>query len=181
MIPFKVTYWHEILTFDWAPCHLHLYICWGARLHCTILCINKYPLIKMFGVFRHTLNDLFPSISRLRRHILRTHSRHTTILGMRSGSARAHHSLRIGGCRSLYCHLKGRSRVLCDRSFGVFSPHPAQRVPAGYGKRDGHSGDTPELLQRQRPESAAVSTVAFTCQPALHQLVELLRIPGHPL
>jgi len=88
MIPFKeVTYWHEITRiFDWARTHVTstFYICWGAQaaLH-HFYGINKYPLDKkLFGVFRHTLNDpAFPLFRGFDDTFFAPHSRHTTILG----------------------------------------------------------------------------------------------------
>jgi len=87
MLPFReVTYWNEVTRiFDWARTHVTstFYICWGAQaaLH-HFYGINKYPLEKkLFGVFRHTLND--PTIPLFRGfddQFYAPHSRHTTIL-----------------------------------------------------------------------------------------------------
>jgi homoserine O-succinyltransferase len=81
----KVSYWKEIqAVFDWAATHVTstIYICWAAQAglyhfhH-----IPKYPLgKKMFGVFRHTINNT--SISLLRGfddEFYAPHSRHTEI------------------------------------------------------------------------------------------------------
>ena len=87
MLPFKeVKYWKEITQIlDWARTHVTstFYICWGAQaaLH-HFYGINKYPLEKkLFGVFRHRIND--PSFSLFRGfddEFYAPHSRHTTIL-----------------------------------------------------------------------------------------------------
>lgn len=87
MIPFnEVTYWHEVTEiFNWARTHVTstFYICWGAQaaLH-HFYGINKYPLEKkLFGVFRHTLNDpTFPLFRGFDDQFYAPHSRHTTIL-----------------------------------------------------------------------------------------------------
>ena len=87
MIPFsEVTYWHEVTEiFNWARTHVTstFYICWGAQaaLH-HFYGINKYPLKKkLFGVFRHTLNDpTFPLFRGFDDQFYAPHSRHTTIL-----------------------------------------------------------------------------------------------------
>src|SRR5690554_58462 len=87
MLPFReVTYWDELTEiFDWARTHVTstFYICWGAQaaLH-HFYSINKYPLDKkLFGVFRHTLNDpAFPLFRGFDEAFYAPHSRHTTIL-----------------------------------------------------------------------------------------------------
>ncbi len=87
MLPFRdVTYWDELTEiFDWARTHVTstFYICWGAQaaLH-HFYGINKYPLDKkLFGVFRHTLNDpAFPLFRGFDEAFYAPHSRHTTIL-----------------------------------------------------------------------------------------------------
>ena len=87
LLPFhKVTYWDELTEiFDWARTHVtsSFYICWGAQaaLH-HFYGIEKYPLDKkLFGVFRHTLNDpAFPLFRGFDDEYYAPHSRHTTIL-----------------------------------------------------------------------------------------------------
>ncbi|NCD13827.1 MAG: homoserine O-succinyltransferase [Bacteroidia bacterium] len=87
MIPFReVTYWDEIThIFDWARTHVTstFYICWGAQaaLH-HFYGIHKYPLDKkLFGIFRHRLNDpAFPLFRGFDDTFFAPHSRHTTIL-----------------------------------------------------------------------------------------------------
>ena len=87
MIPFReVTYWDEITRiFDWARTHVTstFYICWGAQaaLH-HFYGIHKYPLDKkLFGIFRHRLNDpAFPLFRGFDDTFFAPHSRHTTIL-----------------------------------------------------------------------------------------------------
>lgn len=87
MLPFRdVTYWDELTEiFDWARTHVTstFYICWGAQaaLH-HFYGINKYPLDKkLFGVFRHNLNDpAFPLFRGFDEAFYAPHSRHTTIL-----------------------------------------------------------------------------------------------------
>jgi len=87
MIPFReVTYWDEITRiFDWARTHVTstFYICWGAQaaLH-HFYGIHKYPLDKkLFGIFRHRLNDpAFPIFRGFDDTFFAPHSRHTTIL-----------------------------------------------------------------------------------------------------
>ncbi len=86
MIPFQeVTYWNEITRiFDWARTHVTstFYICWGAQaaLH-HFYGINKYPLNeKLFGVFRHTLNNpAFPLFRGFDDTFYAPHSRHTSV------------------------------------------------------------------------------------------------------
>jgi homoserine O-succinyltransferase len=87
MLPFEeVNYWNEFTgILDWARTHVTstFYICWAAQaaLH-HFYGIRKYPLEKkLFGVFRHTVND--PSSPLLRGfddEFHAPHSRHTTIL-----------------------------------------------------------------------------------------------------
>ncbi|QRX63965.1 homoserine O-succinyltransferase [Dysgonomonadaceae bacterium zrk40] len=88
MIPFReVTYWDEITRiFDWARTHVTstFYICWGAQAALYhFYGINKHPLEKkLFGVFRHQLNDpSFPLFRGFDDTFFAPHSRHTTILG----------------------------------------------------------------------------------------------------
>ncbi|MDR0769403.1 MAG: homoserine O-succinyltransferase [Dysgonamonadaceae bacterium] len=63
MLDFEaVNYWEELTEiFDWAALHVTstLYICWAAQAGLYHFHgINKYPLNKkLFGVFRHTLNN----------------------------------------------------------------------------------------------------------------------------
>jgi homoserine O-succinyltransferase len=86
LLPFEeVTYWKELQEiFDWASRHVTstIYICWAAQagLH-HFYGIPKYPLDKkMFGVFRHRIND--PGISLFRGfddEFYAPHSRHTEI------------------------------------------------------------------------------------------------------
>lgn len=87
MLPFKeVKYWKELTQIlDWARTHVTstFYICWAAQaaLH-HFYGINKYPLDKkLFGVFRHKIND--PSFHLFRGfddEFYAPHSRHTAIL-----------------------------------------------------------------------------------------------------
>jgi homoserine O-succinyltransferase len=87
MLPFReVTYWDELTEiFDWARTHVTstFYICWGAQAALQhFYGINKHPLDKkLFGVFRHTLNDpTFPLFRGFDDVFYAPHSRHTTIL-----------------------------------------------------------------------------------------------------
>ncbi|MDD4159007.1 MAG: homoserine O-succinyltransferase, partial [Proteiniphilum sp.] len=86
MLPFReVTYWGELThIFDWARTHVTstFYICWGAQAALYhFYGIHKYPLEKkLFGVFRHTLNDpAFPLFRGFDDAFYAPHSRHTTI------------------------------------------------------------------------------------------------------
>jgi len=81
----EVTYWDEMKEiFDWAQTHVTstLYICWAAQAglfhHYGI---PKYPLSgKMFGVFKHRMNDPYNSIFRgFDDEFFVPHSRHTEI------------------------------------------------------------------------------------------------------
>ncbi|MDD4921800.1 MAG: homoserine O-succinyltransferase [Bacteroidales bacterium] len=81
----EVTYWEEMKEiFDWAKTHVTstMYICWAAQagLH-HHYGIPKYPLPgKMFGVFKHRMNDPFNSIFRgFDDEFFVPHSRHTEI------------------------------------------------------------------------------------------------------
>ncbi|HBG57681.1 homoserine O-acetyltransferase MetA [Proteiniphilum sp. UBA1028] len=87
MLPFEeVKYWNELThILDWARTHVTstFYICWAAQAALYhFYGINKYPLEKkLFGVFKHTIND--PSFSLFRGfddEFYAPHSRHTTIL-----------------------------------------------------------------------------------------------------
>ncbi len=87
MLPFdEVKYWKEFTQIlDWARTHVTstFYICWGAQaaLH-HFYGINKYPLEKkLFGVFKHRINDpSFPLFRGFDDEFYAPHSRHTTIL-----------------------------------------------------------------------------------------------------
>lgn len=87
MLPFnEVNYWMELTQIlDWARTHVTstFYICWAAQaaLH-YFYGINKYPLNKkLFGVFKHTINDpSFPLFRGFDDEFYAPHSRHTTIL-----------------------------------------------------------------------------------------------------
>ncbi len=86
MLPFKeVKYWGELTEiFDWARQHVTstFYICWGAQAALYhFYGIQKYPLDKkLFGVFKHTINDSsFPLFRGFDDEFYAPHSRHTTI------------------------------------------------------------------------------------------------------
>lgn len=86
MIPFEeVTYWSELCEImDWARKHVTstYYICWGAQAALYhFYGIQKYTLDKkLFGVFRHTLNNpTFPLFRGFDDEFFVPHSRHTTI------------------------------------------------------------------------------------------------------
>jgi homoserine O-succinyltransferase len=87
MLPFnEVNYWKEFTQIlDWARTHVTstFYICWGAQaaLH-HFYGIHKYPLEKkLFGVFKHKINDpAFPLFRGFDDEFYAPHSRHTTIL-----------------------------------------------------------------------------------------------------
>lgn len=87
MLPFdEVKYWKEFTQIlDWARTHVTstFYICWGAQaaLH-HFYGINKYPLEKkLFGVFKHRINDpSFPLFRGFDDEFYAPHSRYTTIL-----------------------------------------------------------------------------------------------------
>lgn len=86
MLPFKeVKYWGELTEiFDWARQHVTstFYICWGAQAALYhFYDIQKYPLDKkLFGVFKHTINDSsFPLFRGFDDEFYAPHSRHTTI------------------------------------------------------------------------------------------------------
>ncbi len=86
MLPFhEVKYWKEFTQIlDWARTHVTstFYICWGAQaaLH-HFYGIDKYPLEKkLFGVFRHKINDTsFPLFRGFDDEFYAPHSRHTTV------------------------------------------------------------------------------------------------------
>lgn len=81
----EVGYWDEISEiFDWARTHVTstLYICWAAQAGLYhFYGIPKYPLKKkMFGVFRHTINEpLNPIFRGFDYEFYVPHSRHTEI------------------------------------------------------------------------------------------------------
>ena len=80
-----VTYWKELTEiFSWAQKHVTstLYICWAAQAGLYHFHkIQKYPLQeKMFGVFKHSLNDpTFPLFRGFDDDFFVPHSRHTEI------------------------------------------------------------------------------------------------------
>lgn len=80
-----VNYWDEITEiFDWARKHVTstLYICWAAQAGLYhFYDIPKYPLDKkMFGVFKHTMNEpTFPLFRGFDDEFFVPHSRHTEI------------------------------------------------------------------------------------------------------
>ena len=81
-----VNYWPELTEiFDWARTNVtsSYYICWAAQAALYhFYGINKYPLEKkLFGVFKHTLNNpSFPLFRGFDEEFYAPHSRHTTIL-----------------------------------------------------------------------------------------------------
>ncbi len=81
----EVTYWKELTgIFDWARKHVTstLYICWAAQAGLYYYHrIQKYPLSKkMFGVFKHSLNQpTFPLFRGFDDDFFVPHSRHTEI------------------------------------------------------------------------------------------------------
>lgn len=87
MLAFEdVTYWKEITAiFDWARKHVTstLYICWAAQaaMH-HFYNVNKKPLAeKMFGVFKHTVNNKKSPLFRgFDDEFYVPHSRHTTVI-----------------------------------------------------------------------------------------------------
>lgn len=86
MLPFEeVTYWNEVTEiFDWARIHVTstLYICWAAQAGLYhFFGVPKYPLpAKMFGVFKHTLNEPANPIFRgFDDEFYVPHSRHTEV------------------------------------------------------------------------------------------------------
>jgi homoserine O-succinyltransferase len=87
MLPFEeVNYWDELTgILDWARTHVTstFYICWAAQAALYhFYGIRKYPLNKkLFGVFRHTINDpSFPLLRGFDDEFYAPHSRHTTVL-----------------------------------------------------------------------------------------------------
>lgn len=86
MMPFEeVSYWNEIVQiFDWARKHVTstLYICWAAQAGLYhFYDVPKYPLnAKMFGIFKHTLNEPKNPIFRgFDDEFYVPHSRHTEV------------------------------------------------------------------------------------------------------
>jgi homoserine O-succinyltransferase len=86
LLPFEeVTYWRELTEiFDWARTNVTsaFYICWGAQAALYhFYGIEKYTLDKkLFGVFRHTVNEpTFPLFRGFDDGFFAPHSRHTTI------------------------------------------------------------------------------------------------------
>lgn len=86
MMPFEeVSYWNEIVQiFDWARRHVTstLYICWAAQAGLYhFYNVPKYPLsAKMFGIFKHTLNEPKNPIFRgFDDEFYVPHSRHTEV------------------------------------------------------------------------------------------------------
>ncbi|MDR1584572.1 MAG: homoserine O-succinyltransferase [Prevotellaceae bacterium] len=81
----EVRYWNELeKIFDWAHTHVTstLFICWAAQAGLYhYYKIPKYPLPeKMFGVFKHTVNDpLNPIFRGFDDEFFVPHSRHTEI------------------------------------------------------------------------------------------------------
>lgn len=81
-----VNYWQELTEiFDWARTNVtsSYYICWAAQAALYhFYGINKYPMEKkLFGVFKHTLNNpSFPLFRGFDEEFYAPHSRHTTIL-----------------------------------------------------------------------------------------------------
>jgi homoserine O-succinyltransferase len=81
----EVTYWNELTgIFEWARTHVTstLYICWAAQAALYhFYSIPKYDLpAKMFGIFKHGINDPYRSIFRgFDDEFYVPHSRHTEI------------------------------------------------------------------------------------------------------
>lgn len=81
----EVNYWKELIKiFDWAKSHVtsSLFICWSAQAALYhYYGIPKYPLEnKMFGVFKHNVNDPFnPLLRGSDDEFFAPHSRHTEI------------------------------------------------------------------------------------------------------
>lgn len=86
MLPFEeVKYWNELTQIlDWARTHVTstFYICWAAQAALYhFYGIRKYPLEeKLFGVFKHTINDpAFPLFRGFDDEFYVPHSRFTTV------------------------------------------------------------------------------------------------------
>lgn len=81
----EVNYWPELVEiFDWAKHHVTstFYICWAAQAALYhFYGIPKYPLPeKVFGVFKHTINDrTFPLFRGFDDEFYAPHSRHTEV------------------------------------------------------------------------------------------------------
>jgi len=81
----EVDYWKELTEImDWSAAHVTstLYICWAAQAGLYYFYgIPKYPLSeKMFGVFRHKINNpKIPLVRGFDDEFLAPHSRHTEI------------------------------------------------------------------------------------------------------
>ncbi|MCL1937844.1 MAG: homoserine O-succinyltransferase [Candidatus Azobacteroides sp.] len=81
----EVSYWNELrCIFDWAARHVTstLYICWAAQAGLYhFYGIPKYPLEKkMFGIFKHTIQDIYvPLVRGFDDEFYAPHSRHTEI------------------------------------------------------------------------------------------------------
>ena len=81
----EVSYWKEVSTlFDWARTHVTstFYICWAAQAALyRFYGIPKYQIDKkIFGVFRHTINDrAIPLFRGFDDEFYAPHSRHTEI------------------------------------------------------------------------------------------------------
>ena len=81
----EVNYWPEVVdVFDWARQHVTstFYICWAAQAALYhFYGIPKYPIPeKIFGVFKHTINDrAFPLFRGFDDEFYAPHSRHTEI------------------------------------------------------------------------------------------------------
>lgn len=80
-----VNYWSELIqVFDWARVHVTstFYICWAAQAALYhFYGVPKYPLEgKLFGVFKHTINDrAYPLFRGFDDEFYAPHSRHTEI------------------------------------------------------------------------------------------------------
>jgi homoserine O-succinyltransferase len=86
-LPFEeVTYWNELTgIFDWARTHVTstFYICWAAQAGLYYFYgVPKHPLQKkMFGCFKHTINDVKNPIFRgFDDEFYAPHSRYTAVL-----------------------------------------------------------------------------------------------------
>lgn len=82
----EVSYWDEVAAvFDWAHKHVTstFYICWAAQAALyRFYGVPKYPIKeKLFGVFKHTINDRrFPLFRGFDDEFYAPHSRHTEVL-----------------------------------------------------------------------------------------------------
>lgn len=80
----EVSYWDEVTSlFDWARNHVTstFYICWAAQAALfRFYGIPKYPLPeKIFGVFKHTINERVTLFRGFDDEFYAPHSRHTEI------------------------------------------------------------------------------------------------------